>query len=280
LKPSNRRHVVDEEGSKDPIKKLSSMAGEVGNQKTSSPQSSLKVQPLMSLVDTEEDDERLGNSASDINLGDIDHDHVNDSEHGNVDFDLPITHTPQQQASDQQAKSTLPSHPQTLFAPNGPTSPIEHAFACLAASATTPLIHIPTPTLPYACDPNLDHRLFDKECNPPVNCPPLTDYQLPGATIDEALSISPSVPTACKQAETSHAHNAKSRDSRKVSTTAQTTAAKKCTAMQATSTVTEEAGLQTANNSTRGRKHKNRLNPDGEEFVKPKKAKHATGART
>ena len=74
-------------------------------------------------------------------------------------------------------------------------------------------------------------------------------------------------------------HNAKSRASRKISTTAQTTAAKKRAATQATSKATE-AGLQPADNSTRGRKHKNRLNLDGEEFVKPKKAKCAMGART
>jgi hypothetical protein len=133
----------------------------------------------MCLVDAEEDDERLGNSAGDIDLGDIDHDHINDSECGNVDFDLPITHTPQQHALDQQAIETQtrstpltsPSRPQIPFAPNGPTSPIKHAFACLAASATTPLIHIPAPTLPYACNPNLDPRLFDKERNPPMNRP-------------------------------------------------------------------------------------------------------------
>ena len=143
----------------------------------------------------------------------------------------------------------------------------------------TPSIHIPTPTLPYVCDPNLNPTLFDKECNPPVNCPPLTNYQLPSVTVDEALSISPSVPTVHKQAGTRHMHNAKSRDSRKVCTTAQTTAVQKCAAMRATSKVTEEAGLQTADNSTRGRKCKNRLNPDGEDFVKLKKAKCATGAR-
>ena len=75
-------------------------------------------------------------------------------------------------------------------------------------------------------------------------------------------------------------HNAKSRDSRNISTTAQTTAAEKCAAKWAASKVAEEAGLQMANNSTRWRKHKNRLNPDGEEFVKPKKAKCAKGVRT
>jgi hypothetical protein len=284
LKPSNRKHVVDEEGSEDVIKKLSSTAGEVGDRKASSPQSSPEVQPLMSFVDTEEDGERLGNSAGDVDLGDIasDHDHINDSEHGNVDFDLPTMHTPQQQASDQQAKSTPLTSPPCLripFAPNGPTSPIEHAFARLAASATTPSIHIPAPTPPYACDPNLDPRLLDKECNPPMNRPPLADYQLPSATINEALSVSPSVPTARKQAGTSHMHNTKSRASRKIGTTAQTTAAEKRAATQATSKATEEAGLQPADNSTRGRKRKNRLNPDGEEFVKPKKAKRAMGAR-
>lgn len=275
--------IVDKEGSEATIKKLSSMAGEVGDQNTSSPQSSPEVHPLMSLVDVEEDDERLGNSAGNVDLGDIDHDHVNDNEHGNVDFHLPITHTPQQQALDQQAKSTpltSPSHPQIPFAPNGPTSPIKHAFACLAASVTTPSIHIPAPTPPYACDPNLNPRLFDKECNPPMNCPPLADYQLPSATVDEALSISPSGPTAHKQPGTRCAHNTKSRDSRNIGTTAQTTAAEKCAATWAASKVTEEAGLQTTDNSTRGRKRKNRLNPDGEEFVKPKKAKRATGART
>ena len=145
---------------------------------------------------------------------------------------------------------------------------------------TTSSIHIPAPTPPHACDPNLDPRLFDKECNPPVNHPPLANYQLPGVTIDEALSVSPSGPTAHKQPGTSRARNAKSRDSRNVGTTAQTTAAEKHTAKWATSKVAEEAGLQMADNSTRGRKRKNRLNPDGEEFVKPKKAKCATGART
>ena len=109
------------------------MPGEVGDQNTSSPQLSPEVQPPMSLVDVEEDDERLGNSAGDVDLGDIDH----NNERGNVNFHLPITHTPQQQASDQQAKSTpltSPSRPQNPFAPNGPTSPIKHAFSHLAAS--------------------------------------------------------------------------------------------------------------------------------------------------
>jgi hypothetical protein len=91
---------------------------------------------------------------------------------------------------------------------------------------TTPSIYIPAPTPPYACDPNLNPRLFDKECNPPVNCPPLADYQLPGATIDEALSISPSGPTARKQPGTSRVRNTKSKDSKTVSTTA----AEKCAA--------------------------------------------------
>jgi hypothetical protein len=88
------------------------------------------------------------------------------------------------------------------------------------------------------------------------------------------------VPTAHKKAGTSRACNTKSRDFRKVGTTAQTTAAEKCAATWAASKATEEAGLQTADNSTRGRKRKNRLNPDSEEFVKLKKVKCATGART
>ena len=116
MKPSNRKHVVDEEGSEDAIKKLSSTAGEVRDQNTSSPQLSLEVQPPICLVDTEGDDKGLGNSAGNVDLGDTDHDHINDREHVNVDFDLPITHTPQQHTSDQQAieiqstPQTSPSH--------------------------------------------------------------------------------------------------------------------------------------------------------------------------
>jgi len=80
---------------------------------------------------------------------------------------------------DHQPSSISPAY-DTLFALNPPSSLIENTFASLAAGAAS--IHIPSPSMPSY---NINPILLDH----PTNCSPLTDYQLPGAVVDDTLAL-------------------------------------------------------------------------------------------
>jgi len=85
---------------------------------------------------------------------------------------------------DHRPSSISPAY-DTPFALNPPSSLIENTFASLAAGAAS--IHIPSPSMPSY---NIDPILLDY----PTNHSPLTDYQLPGAVVNNMLALQSPLP--------------------------------------------------------------------------------------
>jgi hypothetical protein len=153
------------------------------------------------------------------------------------------------------------------FAPGGPSSPIENALARLSAAA----IHI-SPAVATASDENINPALLERGNRPPS--PPIVpNYQIPGAAVDQALATTPN---ECQQ-ETGvgRKRSAEPRKTGRITkapgpknlgTQKLAGASKKSVERRATMTENEPAQP-----SARTRKRK--LNPDGEEFVKPKKGR-------
>jgi hypothetical protein len=171
--------------------------------------------------------------------------------------------------TDQQPRQlTSPTATRIPFAPGGPSSPIENAFARLAATAGS------IPMAPFTPgDQEIDPVLLDVG-NRSINHSS-DDYQLPGAIIHASLTAPPTVIKTSRGGKKGRKPRGDkaggdSENAPPTQTSAQkraaTLAAKKGGAPQALG-VEEDLGGK--------RKRKARLNPDGEVFIAPVKAKKA-----
>jgi hypothetical protein len=254
LKACSLNRVEDEEETV--VRKLSSNTD--GIHMMSRPASPIH-QPLTPTSHAQGDDNSLDCSAAEDDEV-TDYRHENDQDQHAPEPGLPTTGTAPEQP-DYQSPAISP--PYTPFAPNGPSSPIENAFARLAATAPS--------------HDNIDPRLLDNS----MNQAPLTDYQLPGAVVDEVLatqSLPPQKMTQpAKKQWKPRRKGTKSGDTEnlEVGATQHTlTAAQKGAATRAANRAAEEArAMEAAKDPTRGRKRKGRLNWEGGEFEKPKKAR-------
>ena len=304
LKNSNMK-CIDGEEDGDVIKKLSSAAGgNLENLYTVSEDPDAENPSSMSMSNTgaHADSELPIQANSELRIQadeQVDHptSNNNDNESGRHEHDV-LNQTATPCHSPPVPPSQLP------FATNGPSSPIENAFARLAASAAVASIHIPAaPAQPN--DENIDPRLFETGV-PPTNNRPLSDYQIPGAIVDQYIASElmghhktvgtgkkcgmkkksaenastelenmeiglrqPMLTATQKQSATWAANKAAAEARSHVLTAAQKRAATRAAnkaAAEARSHVVEKE-------LSGGRKRKSRVDPNGEEFVRPKKAR-------
>lgn len=160
---------------------------------------------------------------------------------------------------------------QPPFAAGGLSSPIENAFAHLSAAS----IHIPAGVPMITNDKNIDPALLERGNYSP-STPPISNYQIPGATIDHALAIADECLQESGPAE-------KLSVSRKAGCVPAKTQGPKNLRMQkqvlarGAAVARVRALTQVTENEPAAadvRTCKCKLNPDGEEFTNPKKGKH------
>lgn len=140
----------------------------------------------------------------------------------------------------------------------------------MLAHLSAALIHNPPAILLVTNKEVIDPVLLERgNCSPNIPAP---DYQLPGATIDQILATTPN-----KHPWKSNPTNKKAKGNRgsinKVQGPKSSGIQKLVKKNTGKKTVQTENELLAPETSTRACKHK--LNPNGEEFVVPKKTKHA-----
>ena len=222
--------------------------------------------------DIDNHDENIDNRGNNA----VDYQHLNQSS-SNTQNSSPRCTSPFQQAQlspprDPQSETHVPqvhlSGPTTTpvrspFAPGGPSSPIENAFTRLAATSA----HIPAAFSMVTNDNVIDPALL-KMGN---HVPTVSDYQLPCATVDQALVTTPEEMCLAEKKSTPKKGRRVTKAQGPKNSGTQKRGPARNKSLRGARAPTQMTENQPAQTPPRTRKRKR--NPDGDEFTNPKKGK-------